>query len=92
MTTLIKNGTVVTATEFMEADVLIDGEKVVGIAASGSHPWEEGADKVIDAKDRYVMPGGIDIHTHMELPFGGTYASDTFESGTRAAAGAGRPR
>ena len=89
MTTLIKNGTVVTATEFMEADVLVDGEKVVGIAASGSHPWEEGADKVIDAKDRYVMPGGIDIHTHMELPFGGTYASDTFESGTRAAAWGG---
>ncbi len=89
MTTLIKNGTVVTATEFMEADVLIDGEKVVGLAASGSHPWEEGADKVIDAKDRYVMPGGIDVHTHMELPFGGTYASDTFESGTRAAAWGG---
>jgi len=89
VTTLIKNGTVVTATEFMEADVLIDGEKVVGIAASGSHPWEEGADKVIDAKDRYVMPGGIDVHTHMELPFGGTYASDTFESGTRAAAWGG---
>ncbi len=85
MTTLIKDGTVVTATEFMVADVLIDGEKVVGIAASGSHPWEEGADKVIDARDRYVLPGGIDVHTHMELPFGGTYASDTFESGTRAA-------
>ncbi len=89
MTTLIRNGTVVTATEFMAADVLIDGEKVVGIAAPGSQPWEEGADKVIDAKDRYVMPGGIDVHTHMELPFGGTYASDTFESGTRAAAWGG---
>ncbi len=86
MTTLIKNGTVVTATEFMAADVLIDGENVVGIAASGSHPWEEGAELVVDAKDRYVMPGGIDVHTHMELPFGGTFASDNFESGTRAAA------
>ncbi len=46
---LIKNGTVITATEFMEADVLVDGEKIVGIAAPGSHPWEEGADTVIDA-------------------------------------------
>jgi len=89
MTTLIKNGTVVTATEFMAADVLVDGEKVVGIAAGGSHPWEEGAETVIDAKGKYVMPGGIDVHTHMELPFGGTFASDTFESGTRAAAWGG---
>jgi len=89
MTTLIKNGTVITATEFMAADVLVDGEKVVGIAAGGSHPWEEGAETVIDAKGKYVMPGGIDVHTHMELPFGGTFASDTFESGTRAAAWGG---
>ncbi len=93
MTTLIKNGTVVTATEFMVADVLIDGEKIVALAAPGSHPWEHsweaGAAKVIDAKDKYVMPGGIDVHTHMELPFGGTFASDTFESGTRAAAWGG---
>lgn len=89
MTILIKNGTVVTATEFMAADVLIDGEKVVGIAAANAHPWEEGAGTVIDATDRYVMPGGVDVHTHMELPFGGTSASDTFESGTRAAAWGG---
>jgi dihydropyrimidinase len=89
MTLLIKNGTVITATEFMEADVLVDGEKIVGIAAPGSHPWEEGAETVIDAAGKWVMPGGIDVHTHMELPFGGTYASDTFESGTRAAAWGG---
>ena len=89
MTTVIKNGTVVTATETMQADVLIDGEKVVALAAPGSHSWEEGADQVIDATDRLVMPGGIDVHTHMELPFGGTYASDTFETGTRAAAWGG---
>jgi dihydropyrimidinase len=93
MTTLIKNGTVVTATEFMVADILIDGEKIVALAAPGTHPWEHsweaGAAKVIDAADKYVMPGGIDVHTHMELPFGGTYASDTFESGTRAAAWGG---
>ena len=89
MRTLIKNGTVVTATEQMLADVLIDGETVVGLAAVGTHAWEDGADKVIDATGKYVMPGGIDVHTHMELPFGGTYASDTFETGTRAAAWGG---
>src|SRR3990172_9914180 len=83
-TTLIKNGTVITATETMAADVLIDGEKVVALAAHGTQKWK--ADTVIDAKGRYVLPGGIDVHTHMELPFGGTYASDNFETGTRAAA------
>lgn len=89
MRTLIKNGTVVTHAGRIDADVLVDGEKVVGLAAPGSHPWETGADRVIDATNRYVLPGGVDVHTHMELPFGGTYASDDFESGTRAAAWGG---
>ncbi len=84
--TVISGGTVVTATETMTADVLIDGEKVVALAAPGSHQWADGADRVIDATGKYVLPGGIDVHTHMELPFGGTYAADTFETGTRAAA------
>jgi dihydropyrimidinase len=79
--TLIANGTVVTAAEMVVADVLIDGEK---IAAVGSGLGE--ADTVIDATDHLVMPGGIDVHTHMELPFGGTFASDDFATGTRAAA------
>jgi dihydropyrimidinase len=83
-TILIKNGTVVTATETMAADLLIDGEKVVALAAHGTQKWT--ADSVIDAKGKYVFPGGIDVHTHMELPFGGTYASDNFETGSRAAA------
>ena len=87
--TVIKGGTVVTATESMSADVLIDGEKIVAIAAAGSHGWEEGADRVIDATGKYVIPGGIDVHTHFELPFGGTFVSDNFESGTRAAAHGG---
>ncbi len=87
MRTLIRNGTVVTATETMEADVLVDGETVAGIAAPGSHDWA--ADKEIDAADKLVVPGAVDVHTHMELPFGGTYASDDFESGTRAAAWGG---
>jgi dihydropyrimidinase len=87
MRTLIVNGTVVTHAGRMAADVLIEDEKVVALAAHGSHGWT--ADRVIDAAGRYVLPGGVDVHTHMELPFGGTYASDDFESGTRAAAWGG---
>jgi dihydropyrimidinase len=87
--TVIKGGTVVTATEQMEADVLIDGDTVAALAQRGAHDWEPGADKVIDATGKLVIPGGIDVHTHMELPFGGTRAADTFETGTRAAAWGG---
>jgi dihydropyrimidinase len=86
---VISGGTVVTATEQMSADVLVDGETVAALAAPGSHDWVSGADKVIDATGKYVIPGGIDVHTHMELPFGGTNAADTFETGTRAAAWGG---
>ena len=63
-TLLIKNGTVITATETMSADVLVDGEKVVALASHGSQKWK--ADKEIDAKGKYVFPGAIDVHTHME--------------------------
>ncbi len=87
-TTLIKNGTVVTATETMDADVLIDGQKVVAVFASGAMSGIT-ADDEIDATAKLVIPGGIDVHTHMELPFGGTFAADTFETGTRAAAWGG---
>ncbi len=82
MRTLIQGGTVVTATETTEADVVIEDEKV---AAIGRGMTVE-ADRVIDATGRYVMPGGVDVHTHMELPFGGSFCSDDFETGTRAAA------
>jgi len=92
-TTLITGGTVVSATGRGAADVLIDGEKIVGVLAPGSvllgTDLAESADTVIDATGKYVIPGGIDAHTHFELPFGGTEASDTFESGTRAAAWGG---
>ena len=84
--TLIKNGTVVTAIDQTEADVLIEDGKVTALLGRGH---EIQSDEVIDAADRYVMPGGIDVHTHMELPFGGTFAADTFETGTRAAAWGG---
>jgi dihydropyrimidinase len=83
--TLIQGGTVVTAADTMRADVLVDGEKVAavgtGLAAS--------ADRVVDATGRLVMPGAIDVHTHMEMPFGGTFSSDDFASGTAAAAWGG---
>ncbi|HEV7488897.1 MAG TPA: dihydropyrimidinase [Thermoanaerobaculia bacterium] len=82
MTTLIKNGRIVTAVDDYNADILIDGGIIVTIGKS----IEANADKVIDARGRLVIPGGIDPHTHMELPFGGTAASDTFETGTIAAA------
>jgi dihydropyrimidinase len=85
MRTLITNGTIVTATGSTVADVLIEDET---IAAIGDGLTDRGmtADETIDASDKYVIPGGIDVHTHMELPFGGTFAKDTFETGTRAAA------
>ena len=82
MRTLIQGGTVVTATETTEADVVIEDEKVAAIGRGMSVE----ADRVIDATGRYVMPGGVDVHTHMELPFGGSFCSDDFETGTRAAA------
>lgn len=90
MTILIKNGTVVSATGRTAADVLIDGEKIVAVLAPGSvllgTDLAADVDQVIDATGKYVIPGGIDAHTHMEMPFGGSFASDTFETGTTAAA------
>ena len=81
MRTLIRNGRIVTAVDDYYADLLIVDGTVAMIAKSIDIP----ADKVIDAKDRLVIPGGIDPHTHMELPFGGTFASDDFRTGTIAA-------
>ena len=93
MTTLIANGTVLSATGASRADVLIDGERIAALVEPGSTALgtdlAASADTVIDATGKYVVPGGVDGHTHMELPFGGTFASDTFETGTRAAAWGG---
>jgi dihydropyrimidinase len=81
--TLIRNGTVVTARETIAADVLIEGERIREVRASIP---AQAAPKVIDATGLYVMPGGIDAHTHLDMPFGGTTSADDFETGTRAAA------
>jgi dihydropyrimidinase len=81
--TIIRNGSVVTATDTYAADVAISGGKVSAIGAS--LPLEN-ASKVIDAAGKLVMPGGIDVHTHLDMPFGGTMSADDFETGTRAAA------
>ena len=85
MRTLITNGTIVTADGSYAADVLIDGETIAQIGRDPAGATVS-ADETIDATGKYVIPGGIDVHTHMELPFGGTFAKDTFETGTRAAA------
>src|SRR6187200_1588668 len=82
MRTLVKGGTIVNADATTAADVLVDGER---IALIGSDLSVE-ADRTIDASGSWLIPGAIDVHTHMELPFGGTAAKDTFETGTRAAA------
>ncbi|MEM9188703.1 MAG: dihydropyrimidinase [Myxococcota bacterium] len=84
-TTLIKNGHIVTAVDDYYGDVLIHGEKIAQIG----HNLSVDADQVIDAKDRLVLPGGIDPHTHMDMPFGGTTSADDFETGTIAAAHGG---
>lgn len=88
--TLIRGGLVITAAEELHADVLIEDGRIAALAARGTRAAEAwSADRVIDASDKYVIPGGVDAHTHMELPFGGTFASDSFETGTRAAAWGG---
>ena len=82
MKKIIKHGTVITAADTYQADILIENEKIKSI---GSDLHDDEAE-VIDAKGMYVFPGGIDPHTHMEMPFGGTVTKDDFETGTIAAA------
>jgi dihydropyrimidinase len=92
MSTLIHSGLLLSATGSAPVDVLVEGESVAALAVPGSElaqSWKSSAETQIDAGGKYVLPGGIDVHTHMELPFGGTFASDTFETGTIAAAWGG---
>ena len=91
MTTLIRGGTVVNTTGAEAAEVLIDGESIVAVLQPGSDialAAAEGA-RIIDATGKLVVPGGVDVHTHMQLPTAGTTSSDTFETGTTAAAWGG---
>lgn len=85
MRTLITNGRIITAVDDYTADVLIEDEKISAIGRK----LDVKPDQIIDASNKLVIPGGIDPHTHMELPFGGTFASDDFRTGTIAAAHGG---
>lgn len=87
MSTVIKGGTIVTADRTYVADVLVDGDIIAAIGPVGGGGVE--GDDTLDATGCYVMPGGIDPHTHLEMPFMGTYSTDDFESGTRAALSGG---
>lgn len=92
-TTLIHGGEVISATGRTTADVLIDDERITALLAPDAQTFgpdlHSRVDTLIDATGKYVIPGGIDAHTHMEMPFGGTQSADTFETGTRAAAWGG---
>jgi dihydropyrimidinase len=85
MRTLIKNGTMVTASDTCKADILVENEKIIAIETSS----EAHAEQVIDAAGRLVFPGAIDVHTHLDMPFGGTVTADDFTTGTVAAAAGG---
>src|SRR5437764_7826374 len=82
MSLLIKNGRVITAVDDYFADVFVEGERITQIGAS----LVVNADRTIDATGKLVIPGGIDPHTHFDMPFGGTTSADDFKSGTIAAA------
>jgi dihydropyrimidinase len=82
MGTLIRNGTVVNSDGSRVADVLIDGEKIAQVAPE----IDPGSHTVVDASGLLVMPGGIDVHTHLDMPFGGTVSADDYTTGTQAAA------
>src|SRR5437764_13350098 len=84
--TLITNALIATATDTYTADIGISDGKIVAL---GSQLPRDRAKKLMDAKGRYVFPGGIDVHTHLDMPFGGTTSADDFETGTRAAAWGG---
>jgi dihydropyrimidinase len=83
MTTLIRNGKIVNADHSHQADVLIENQKIKSIAPNLP---DQNSDRIIDATGMLLLPGGIDVHTHLDMPFGGTTSSDDFETGTRAAA------
>ncbi|MBI4127939.1 MAG: amidohydrolase family protein, partial [Parcubacteria group bacterium] len=86
---LIKNGRIITAVDDYVADVFIEGEKIMTIGKNLQARTGIRADQTLDAAGKLVIPGGIDPHTHLDMPFGGTVSADDFETGTRAAAHGG---
>jgi dihydropyrimidinase len=84
---IIANGTVVSADGQQQADVAVRGERIAAIGKGLAKPGD--APKIVDAKGKYVLPGGVDVHVHLELPFCGTVSSDTWDTGTKAAARGG---
>ncbi|MFD8547741.1 dihydropyrimidinase [Streptomyces sp. NPDC059649] len=90
--TVVRGGLVITAADEIHADVLVEDGRIAALVAHGSptaDSWAAAADRTLDATGKYVIPGGVDAHTHLDFPFGGTASSDTFETGTRAAAWGG---
>src|ERR1700680_3666429 len=85
MRTLITNGHIVTVTDDYTGDILIEDEQIAALGSPGTFAFPQ-CDSVIDAQGKYIFPGAIDVHTHMELPLPATVASDDFETGTIAAA------
>ncbi len=85
---LVEGGTVVTSSGAAAADILVEGERIAALLTPGTVPVDPGTTR-IDARGKLVVPGGIDVHTHMEMPFGGTHSADTFSTGSRAAAHGG---
>ncbi|BDM71300.1 hypothetical protein HEK616_47870 [Streptomyces nigrescens] len=83
--TVVRGGLVITAADEVHADVLVEDGRIAALAAHGSPT----ADRTPGATGKYVIPGGVGAHTHLDFPFGGTASSDTFETGTRAAAWGG---
>ena len=81
MSILIKNGRIITASEDQVADIYVEGEKIIIIGKD----LKVKAEKEIDATGMLIFPGGIDPHVHLDMPFMGTYSSDNYETGTRAA-------
>ena len=85
MSVLIKNGRIITAVDDYMGDVFIENETVTHIGNS----LDMEADEILDVSGKYLFPGGLDPHTHLDMPFGGTVSADDFETGTRAAAHGG---
>ncbi|MFQ5502195.1 MAG: amidohydrolase family protein, partial [Phycisphaerae bacterium] len=87
--TIITNGTLVNANKTEKADVAVKGQKIARVAKGLAKKAESNGTQIIDAQGCYVIPGAMDVHVHLELPFCGTVSSDDYDSGTKAAARGG---